>query len=128
MGLDSVLTEFSPDSAPLNAFDTPADTFHMFGNAALSALSLERQESVATTEARLRMEGVELKEEWQDEDFPRYCCEPFSRRCTSCFRSDQVLLTAQPLCVCTKRPLPEEEELEEELFAGTSEAEPGNQP
>ncbi|XP_037538841.1 BCL2/adenovirus E1B 19 kDa protein-interacting protein 2 isoform X2 [Nematolebias whitei] len=32
--------------------------------------SLERQESVATTEARLRMEGVELKEEWQDEDFP----------------------------------------------------------
>lgn len=34
--------------------------------------SLERQESVATTEARLRMEGVELKEEWQDEDFPRY--------------------------------------------------------
>lgn len=36
-------------------------------------LSLERQESVATTEARLRMEGVELKEEWQDEDFPRYC-------------------------------------------------------
>ncbi|KAM9814689.1 BCL2/adenovirus E1B 19 kDa protein-interacting protein 2 isoform 2-T2 [Syngnathus typhle] len=52
--------------------------------------SLERQESVATTEARLRMEGVELKEEWQDEDFPR--------------------------------PLPEEEEeLEEELFAGASE-------
>lgn len=34
--------------------------------------SLERQESVATTEARLRMEGVELKEEWQDEDFPGY--------------------------------------------------------
>lgn len=33
--------------------------------------SLERQESVTTTEARLRMEGVELKEEWQDEDFPR---------------------------------------------------------
>eukprot|EP00066_Takifugu_rubripes_P016402 XP_011605668.1 PREDICTED: BCL2/adenovirus E1B 19 kDa protein-interacting protein 2 isoform X2 [Takifugu rubripes] len=55
--------------------------------------SLERQESVATTEARLRMEGVELKEEWQDEDFPR--------------------------------PLPEEEELEDELFAGTSEGEPG---
>ncbi|XP_068168668.1 BCL2/adenovirus E1B 19 kDa protein-interacting protein 2 isoform X2 [Antennarius striatus] len=51
--------------------------------------SLERQESVATTEARLRMEGVELKEEWQDEDFPR--------------------------------PLPEEEELDDELFAGTSE-------
>lgn len=57
--------------------------------------SLERQESVATTEARLRMEGVELKEEWQDEDFPR--------------------------------PLPEEEEeLEQELFAGTSEeSDPG---
>ncbi|CAK6951025.1 BCL2/adenovirus E1B 19 kDa protein-interacting protein 2 isoform X1 [Scomber scombrus] len=51
--------------------------------------SLERQESVATTEARLRMEGVELKEEWQDEDFPR--------------------------------PLPEEEELDDELFGGTSE-------
>ncbi|XP_054633329.1 BCL2/adenovirus E1B 19 kDa protein-interacting protein 2 isoform X6 [Dunckerocampus dactyliophorus] len=51
--------------------------------------SLERQESVATTEARLRMEGVELKEEWQDEDFPR--------------------------------PLPEEEELDEELFAGACE-------
>ncbi|XP_056428522.1 BCL2/adenovirus E1B 19 kDa protein-interacting protein 2 isoform X6 [Hyla sarda] len=33
--------------------------------------SFERHESVATTEARLRMEGVELKEEWQDEDFPR---------------------------------------------------------
>ncbi|XP_073798028.1 BCL2/adenovirus E1B 19 kDa protein-interacting protein 2 isoform X2 [Danio rerio] len=33
--------------------------------------SFEHQESVATTEARLRMEGVELKEEWQDEDFPR---------------------------------------------------------
>ncbi|XP_072290976.1 BCL2/adenovirus E1B 19 kDa protein-interacting protein 2 isoform X2 [Eucyclogobius newberryi] len=49
--------------------------------------SLERQESISTTEARLRMEGVELKEEWQDEDFPR--------------------------------PLPEEE-LEDELFAGTS--------
>lgn len=36
-----------------------------------SGSSLERQELVATTEARLRMEGVELKEEWQDEDFPR---------------------------------------------------------
>ncbi|XP_018407784.1 PREDICTED: BCL2/adenovirus E1B 19 kDa protein-interacting protein 2 isoform X2 [Nanorana parkeri] len=33
--------------------------------------SFERAESVATTEARLRMEGVEFKEEWQDEDFPR---------------------------------------------------------
>ncbi|XP_034032364.1 BCL2/adenovirus E1B 19 kDa protein-interacting protein 2 isoform X2 [Thalassophryne amazonica] len=57
---------------------------------AISA-SLERQESVATTEARLRMEGVELKEEWQDEDFPR--------------------------------PLPEEEELQHELFAATTEEE-----
>ncbi|XP_015234433.1 PREDICTED: BCL2/adenovirus E1B 19 kDa protein-interacting protein 2 isoform X2 [Cyprinodon variegatus] len=36
-----------------------------------TAGSFERQESVATTEARLRLEGVELKEEWQDEDFPR---------------------------------------------------------
>ncbi|XP_030621932.1 BCL2/adenovirus E1B 19 kDa protein-interacting protein 2 isoform X2 [Chanos chanos] len=55
--------------------------------------SLERQESVATTEARLRMEGVELKEEWQDEDFPR------------------------PL------PEEEEEDiqLDEDLFTGTSE-------
>ncbi|KAG7280059.1 hypothetical protein CRUP_030515 [Coryphaenoides rupestris] len=51
-------------------------------------LTLERQESVATTEARLRMEGVELKEEWQDEDFPR--------------------------------PLPEEEDLDDELFGGAS--------
>lgn len=33
--------------------------------------SFERQESDTTTEARLRMEGVEFKEEWQDEDFPR---------------------------------------------------------
>ncbi|KAJ8002415.1 hypothetical protein DPEC_G00158650 [Dallia pectoralis] len=33
--------------------------------------SWEHQESVSSTEARLRMEGVELKEEWQDEDFPR---------------------------------------------------------
>ncbi|XP_064192396.1 BCL2/adenovirus E1B 19 kDa protein-interacting protein 2-like isoform X1 [Anguilla rostrata] len=32
--------------------------------------SLECQESVDTTEACLRLEGVELKEEWQDEDFP----------------------------------------------------------
>ncbi|XP_063053810.1 BCL2/adenovirus E1B 19 kDa protein-interacting protein 2 isoform X2 [Engraulis encrasicolus] len=63
--------------------------------------SLERQESVATTEARLRMEGVELKEEWQDEDFPR------------------------PL------PEEEEEDIEltDELFSGTSgEGEPGTQP
>ncbi|XP_075064227.1 BCL2/adenovirus E1B 19 kDa protein-interacting protein 2 isoform X3 [Mixophyes fleayi] len=42
--------------------DADQDTF---------AGSFERPESVATTEARLRMEGVELKEEWQDEDFPR---------------------------------------------------------
>lgn len=63
--------------------------------------SLERQESVATTEARLRMEGVELKEEWQDEDFPR------------------------PL------PEEEEEDIElsDELFTGTSgEGEPATQP
>lgn len=44
----------------------------VIGSVCLSSSSLERQESVATTEARLRMEGVELKEEWQDEDFPRY--------------------------------------------------------
>ncbi|XP_017341370.1 BCL2/adenovirus E1B 19 kDa protein-interacting protein 2 isoform X2 [Ictalurus punctatus] len=33
--------------------------------------SFEQQESVSTTEAQLRMEGMEFKEEWQDEDFPR---------------------------------------------------------
>ncbi|KAM9495906.1 BCL2/adenovirus E1B 19 kDa protein-interacting protein 2 isoform 1-T1 [Clarias gariepinus] len=33
--------------------------------------SFEQQESASTTEARLRMEGMEFKEEWQDEDFPR---------------------------------------------------------
>ncbi|KAM9377857.1 BCL2/adenovirus E1B 19 kDa protein-interacting protein 2 isoform 2-T2 [Pholidichthys leucotaenia] len=52
--------------------------------------SLERQESVATTESPSKNGRCELKEEWQDEDFPR--------------------------------PLPEEEDLEDELFAGTSEA------
>lgn len=52
-----------------------------------SSGSLERQESVATTEARLRMEGVELKEEWQDEDFPR--------------------------------PLPEDDQLEEDFLAAS---------
>ncbi|KAG8575956.1 hypothetical protein GDO81_009722 [Engystomops pustulosus] len=45
-----------------DAHDADQDTF---------STSFDRQESVATTEARLRMEGVELKEEWQDEDFPR---------------------------------------------------------
>ncbi|XP_030432744.1 BCL2/adenovirus E1B 19 kDa protein-interacting protein 2 isoform X3 [Gopherus evgoodei] len=32
---------------------------------------LTHQEFILATEARLRMEGVEFKEEWQDEDFPR---------------------------------------------------------
>ncbi|XP_042709758.1 BCL2/adenovirus E1B 19 kDa protein-interacting protein 2 isoform X6 [Chrysemys picta bellii] len=32
---------------------------------------LAHQESILAIEARLRMEGVEFKEEWQDEDFPR---------------------------------------------------------
>ncbi|XP_058433747.1 BCL2/adenovirus E1B 19 kDa protein-interacting protein 2-like [Marmota monax] len=32
--------------------------------------SLDYQESIVDIESRLRMEGVELKEEWQDEDFP----------------------------------------------------------
>lgn len=32
--------------------------------------SLGCQELAADIESRLRMEGVELKEEWQDEDFP----------------------------------------------------------
>lgn len=47
-------------------------TQEMTSSTCVLTCSLERQESVATTEARLRMEGVELKEEWQDEDFPRY--------------------------------------------------------
>lgn len=37
----------------------------------LLCYSFEQQESASTTEARLRMEGMEFKEEWQDEDFPR---------------------------------------------------------
>lgn len=31
---------------------------------------LDCQELEVDIESRLRMEGVELKEEWQDEDFP----------------------------------------------------------
>ncbi|XP_078541352.1 BCL2/adenovirus E1B 19 kDa protein-interacting protein 2 isoform X2 [Lissotriton helveticus] len=50
---------------------TNKDQDMQHSNQEKSSGSLERQESVATTEARLRMEGVELKEEWQDEDFPR---------------------------------------------------------
>lgn len=88
------------------------------------------------------MEGVELKEEWQDEDFPRYSqsshnvVKPFmdhgSKLCITClcFESDmdnnptKVLITS---CL-NIRPLPEEEELEDELFAGTSEeADPGRE-
>ncbi|KAK7121303.1 hypothetical protein R3I93_022404 [Phoxinus phoxinus] len=48
-------------STPVHTLSSPAEHNGSF----------EHQESVATTEARLRMEGVELKEEWQDEDFPR---------------------------------------------------------
>lgn len=37
-------------------------------------------------------------------------------------------LSDDAIALCLhKRPLPEEEELEDELFAGTSEAEPGNE-
>ncbi|KAK9952493.1 hypothetical protein ABG768_018332 [Culter alburnus] len=50
---------------------TPVRPLHTLSSAAEHNGSFEHQESVATTEARLRMEGVELKEEWQDEDFPR---------------------------------------------------------
>lgn len=32
--------------------------------------SPDYQEFVVDIESKLRMEGVELKEEWQDEDFP----------------------------------------------------------
>ena len=47
--------------------------FYVIGSL-LFGYSLECQESVDTSEARLSLEGVELKEEWQDEDFPRYYC------------------------------------------------------
>lgn len=99
-------TNVSPGSVPFHTFSTTTDMVHKtadIGNLPVCVLSLERQESVATTEARLRMEGVELKEEWQDEDFPRYCCEIFSQCWTSCFWShrEKVLLTLQSLCVCT---------------------------
>lgn len=50
---------------------TPARAPQTLSSPAEHNGSFEHQESVATTEARLRMEGVELKEEWQDEDFPR---------------------------------------------------------
>lgn len=76
------------------------------------------------------MEGVELKEEWQDEDFPRYCLNhtyimlhsfashvwvfqsPINRDSAEC-----IIIFCMNL-----RPLPEEEELEDELFAEVSEA------
>lgn len=76
------------------------------------------------------MEGVELKEEWQDEDFPRYCLNhayimlhsfashvwvfqsPINRDSAEC-----IIIFCMNL-----RPLPEEEELEDELFAEASEA------
>ncbi|XP_029607863.1 BCL2/adenovirus E1B 19 kDa protein-interacting protein 2 [Salmo trutta] len=57
------VVEMVPCSAPVRIPQTYSTTGHNG--------SLQLQESVATTEARLRMEGVELKEEWQDEDFPR---------------------------------------------------------
>lgn len=41
-------------------------------------------------------------------------------------RSGENLTEAVALCL-RKRPLPEEEELEDELFAGASEEEPGNE-
>ncbi|XP_052453159.1 BCL2/adenovirus E1B 19 kDa protein-interacting protein 2 isoform X2 [Carassius gibelio] len=50
---------------------TPVREPHTLSSPEEHNRSFEHQESVATTEARLRMEGVELKEEWQDEDFPR---------------------------------------------------------
>ncbi|CAL8293989.1 unnamed protein product [Boreogadus saida] len=76
-------TQDNGATAPGERCSTPVG-LHQPQPASAQDGSLERQESVATTEARLRMEGVELKEEWQDEDFPR--------------------------------PLPEEEDLDEELF------------
>lgn len=34
---------------------------------------------MGTTEATLRMENMEVKDEWQDEDFPRYDPSTFYR-------------------------------------------------
>ncbi|MGH0152129.1 UNVERIFIED_CONTAM: hypothetical protein FKN15_021868 [Acipenser sinensis] len=60
-----------PQEAADARTSTPGRSYEQLSSEQNGSL-LERQESVATTEARLRMEGVELKEEWQDEDFPRY--------------------------------------------------------
>lgn len=89
------------------------------------------------------MEGVELKEEWQDEDFPRYCRSSHnvvkscmidrSQLCVICTVCVESHMNNNPIegmitsCLII-RPLPEEEELEDELFAGTSEeGAPGNE-
>ncbi|CAM4734940.1 unnamed protein product [Leuciscus chuanchicus] len=60
----------SPDNRQKQGVRTSTPV-HTLSSPAEHNGSFEHQESVATTEARLRMEGVELKEEWQDEDFPR---------------------------------------------------------
>lgn len=70
------------------------------------------------------MEGVELKEEWQDEDFPRYCvnlsCCQLWVDCRWFAVFLHVLKATDCPCLIF-RPLPEEEELEDELFAHASE-------
>lgn len=87
------------------------------------------------------MEGVELKEEWQDEDFPRYCQSLIISKITYkswfrvlyhmlCFKSHMNHNPSESMITCCLivRPLPEEEELEDELFAGPSEEiDPGNE-
>lgn len=35
---------------------------------------------MGTTEATLRMENMEVKDEWQDEDFPRWVALTFSKQ------------------------------------------------
>ncbi|XP_045068714.1 BCL2/adenovirus E1B 19 kDa protein-interacting protein 2 isoform X2 [Coregonus clupeaformis] len=86
--------------------------------------SLERQESVATSEARLRMEGVELKEEWQDEDFPSLERQESVATSEARLRMEGVELKEEWQDEDFPRPLPEEEEediqLGEDLFTGTS--------
>lgn len=54
--------------ANLSAFLLPACALPR-GNRCAARPSLSK---MGTTEATLRMENVDVKEEWQDEDFPRF--------------------------------------------------------
>ena len=85
------------------------------------------------------MEGVELKEEWQDEDFPRYvteqpgcCVSRWPRWSCGPQRSFPVVPCAtawfSSALLWLARPLPEEEDLDEELFGGAAgDQDPGKQ-